>query len=702
MDSVTEVRAGLIDFVRADLVGPAHGVDEIIEDAPYVKYAAGVLFPRGSTADESGSIGGVESGESDDKDSDFDPEIVLPEKPTNNESPISDSGEAGVYDDTVTLANRYKPSAIALTFAVPDDAKKLQVEVNAAEYDNQTEPSPDGKRQNQVWQRRSLAIDPIRLPLTEDGISHHPVADGLNFCLLIGRSRGRRIVTASLYNDSDAKTFYQCSFELKCVDPICEFDEYSDTDHLTVLEAEELSLEMMYRDRKSFAIGHGCAADWIETENGRVEALRTESVPKVVVPPVEPRSGRERYLSMNFLQGTSDDPASDIPKELDQLCADYERWIEQNEESAKRLPTRYEGVAAENLRLCRLALDRIRHGIATIERNPLAMEAFQLANRAILMQQYHSRLPVRSLKAEREKLPGWDDYPGGFWRTFQLAFLLMTIPGVVDETDSIQLGDEFVSSRDLVDLIWFPTGGGKTEAYLGLSAFLIFLTRLRDPMAHGCKVLMRYTLRLLTSQQFQRASSLICACELIRTREPDRLGETPISIGLWVGKSLTPNDERAALASIRKMNRGGTNPFQLLSCPWCGTTLTDPKKLGYVPFRRRQLFVCPNSGAGDSSCAFSSETNPLPVCVVDDSIYDRPPTLLIGTVDKFAMLAWRARSGEIFRVGGGPDLIIQDELHLISGPLGSMVGLYEGVIDFLCSEKARPKIVASTATIRRA
>ena len=714
MESVTEVRSALIEFVRADLVGPAHGADEVLEDAPYVKYAAGVLFPRTSLVDESGSIGGVEANEHESDGTALDEESGVSDSVSQGVPTIDphavDENDADTYDDSVTLANSYKPSAIALTFALPTLARKLQVKIRAAVYESETRTSADGRRIDQIWRRQEITLDDIQVLLPEAGIHHYTVYDGLKFCAFVGNRRGRRIVTASLYNHTtrdsrNAKTFYQSGFELNCVDPICEFVEYSDFEHTVSLDDEELALEMMYRDRKSFAIGHGCAADWTDGENGGARSLRTESVPRVVVPPVEPRTGKDRYLSMRFLQGASADSDKDMCTELYALCTDYKNWITAKTFASKEIPERYEGVARRNLELCRIALDRIRRGIECLESDSTAVEAFKLANRAILMQQHHSRLPIRSLDADPAFLPPWDDYPSGYWRTFQLAFVLMTIPGIVDATDSIRLDDEEQSTRDLVDLIWFPTGGGKTEAYLAISAFLIFLTRLRDPAAKGCEVLMRYTLRLLTSQQFQRASSLICACELIRLSDSDRLGSERITIGLWVGRSLTPNDEKFAARAVTKLStktNEGKNPFQLLSCPWCGTTMTDKSKLGYVIFKARQRFVCPNSGHGKSQCPFSSVTNALPVCVVDESIYARPPTLLIGTVDKFAILAWKQRAGDIFQVGGGPDLIIQDELHLISGPLGSMVGLYESVIDYLCSNGQRPKIVASTATIRRA
>ena len=262
-------------------------------------------------------------------------------------------------------------------------------------------------------------------------------------------------------------------------------------------------------------------------------------------------------------------------------------------------------------------------------------------------------------------------------------------------------------------MVWFPTGGGKTEAYLGLSAFTMFLRRLRNRDHAGTGILMRYTLRLLTTQQFQRAASLICACEIIRRRGTAELGTEPFSIGLWVGGEVTPNDEKAAVASHQQLQSGqGANKFILLSCPWCGAAM-GPQKLkqstrvkGYRirPHPQRVRHICE-----DKDCDFNSDEG-LPVAINDEHIYQTPPTLLIGTVDKFAMLAFRPDARRIFGIDTPfppPELIIQDELHLISGPLGSMVGHYETVINALCARDANgslvpPKIVGSTATISRA
>ena len=243
--------------------------------------------------------------------------------------------------------------------------------------------------------------------------------------------------------------------------------------------------------------------------------------------------------------------------------------------------------------------------------------------------------------------------------------------------------DSSHEDREMVDLIWFPTGGGKTEAYLGLSAFTIFLKRLKNKNDSGTTVLMRYTLRLLTAQQFQRAAALICACDKIRKENEEELGTARITIGLWVGE-MTPNDRQTARNKFQRMENGQEkdNPFILLKCPWCGAQmgLVESGNRRWIKGYRRRgvpntvVYRCDNI-----ECDFHDEKFTLPCVVIDEDIYDNPPSLLIGTVDKFAMLTWKPEAKTIFgfrgnqRIFSPPELIIQDELHLISGPLGSMV-----------------------------
>jgi hypothetical protein len=401
------------------------------------------------------------------------------------------------------------------------------------------------------------------------------------------------------------------------------------------------------------------------------------------------------------------------------LAQQYLAWIDRIENSlARDLPADDAAITEAGRRhveLCRACHSRIHTGIDLLERDATVREAFRLMNRAMLMQQMHSSLaesprdwlhdmPERPLT--RPELHGADARGRG-WRPFQLAFILMNLGSMADPASQ---------DRRVVDLVWFPTGGGKTEAYLGLAGFTTFLRRLRNPGNGGMTVFMRYTLRLLTADQFRRAASLLCACEVIRRGMPERLGRERFAVGLWAGFEVTPNREDDAIRKLNELQRQGdperSHPFVLQCCPWCGIRLgvvaggrrrAPPVVKGFVSRPRSPKFriICP-----DADCDFNTEEG-IPVQIVDEAIYAQPPTLVIGTVDKFATVVFRPEARTLFGIDapGGPsppELIIQDELHLISGPLGSMVGHYETVIDALCSAEAPVKIVASTATISHA
>jgi len=401
-------------------------------------------------------------------------------------------------------------------------------------------------------------------------------------------------------------------------------------------------------------------------------------------------------------------------------------------EIATMLDPHYQSAAAKNIAECERAYERMYSGITALRSNDKAYSAFTLANRAMFMQRVHLRMQQHTSDIDRypddEQIAKLlqnmnyrqQDDKDSRWRPFQIAFLLMDINSVIyDESPE----------RDIVDLIWFPTGGGKTEAYLGLTAFTIFYRRLTHlSESGGTAVIMRYTLRLLAAQQFTRAATLICACEYIRQDCEARrrvypsypLGKEPITIGLWIGGSHIPNKNEGTssakyyldkLLAVKdhyqvRNEKDRNNKFQVLKCPWCGTKLVkddkDKKLVGSWGYKMRDgkhfYISCTHE-----DCDFTAR---LPIQIIDEELYDNPPTLLFGTVDKFAMLPWDGRIGSFFAVGSddrSPELIIQDELHLISGALGTIVGLYETAVDAICSQKGvRPKIIASTATIRRA
>ncbi|MFC7159480.1 hypothetical protein [Pseudidiomarina halophila] len=306
-----------------------------------------------------------------------------------------------------------------------------------------------------------------------------------------------------------------------------------------------------------------------------------------------------------------------------------------------------------------------------------ARAAFALANVAMLSQV--NQCTVNKNESNLNELKVFK------WRPFQLGFILVALESTLNQDSQ---------DREILDLIWFPTGGGKTEAYLGLMAILFIFRRMEYPSSgSGTICMMRYTLRLLASQQFLRANRLICALELLRRKQPSVLGDEPFTSGFWVGASTSPNTHKEAQ---ELWNKERYSRLVLTSCPWCDTRFT---KENYIFENGRLSFQCRNE-----ACDFHNNGD-LPIDVVDDNLYESPPTLLLGTVDKFARLAWDGRASRFFGVGQRrpPELIIQDELHLISSSIGSVFGLYEAGIDALIRARGLTiKYVASTATIRNA
>ncbi|AXH96792.1 helicase [Ornithinimicrobium avium] len=551
---------------------------------------------------------------------------------------------------------------------------------------------------------------------------------------------GQRLITLTVTNRSSGRGSAHCLFQAGLTvlaEQGAAILPYRERRGNRVVDREEQSIALLYRRHQTFGIGHGCAADWEREPGDAVTELRGVCLPQYEAPSVTPdiraRDNSVLKVDMRLLAGDDDTAAAD---QVEELLASYEEWIARRREERVNLPQELQPAADDHLQQCDLALNRMRDGWSLVRTDPLIRKAFRLANAAMLAQQARSSAELRRTSVDANGLIKVEGLPPdgslspdrGFWRPFQIAFFLAALK-------STALGDD--AERKTIELIFFPTGGGKTEAYLGLAAFSMLLRRLRatggpdlgpQPSSAitggaGTDVLMRYTLRLLTAQQFLRAASLICALEQLR-QDDQNLGTAEFSVGIWLGGDTTPNTHKQAVETWNALARdpaNASNKFLLLQCPWCAATMgptqeqqqhrrgrgrgQQPTVPGYIKQRDVVRLACP-----DRKCAFARG---LPLYVVDEDIYAKRPTLVIGTVDKFAMLAWRDKARAIFGINGNgdrelapPNLIIQDEFHLISGPLGSMVGLYEGVIEDLCtdhrqSEPTLPKIVASTATIRR-
>lgn len=531
---------------------------------------------------------------------------------------------------------------------------------------------------------------------------------------------------------------FQSCIEINTHNNCFSFVESNPNPDIHLMDEEECSLELLYRHKKIYGTGLGTSVDWDIDEQGKGSVWNDffpiEEIPAMNFSLPKNKVITNNELSMKYLSDLNSIDKDTKISSMYNLVDLYKSWVVDLEKTASLLDTKYISAASKNIAECRRAYERMYAGIKTLKENETAYKAFLLANRAMFMQRVHITMQSDMAKKsadrypEDEEISDWlrnvdyykEDDAGCRWRPFQIAFLLMDINSIVyDESPE----------RNIVDLIWFPTGGGKTEAYLGLTAFAIFYRRLtHSKEAAGTTVIMRYTLRLLAAQQFTRAATLICACEYIRQQCEKKhrkypiysLGKEPISIGLWIGGTHIPNrneGKNSASYHLEKLKNVSKhyyvrsekerhNKFQVLKCPWCGTKMVKDDRnnklvgeWGYNMGSGKHFYMfCPQE-----DCDF---TNKLPIQIIDDELYRNPPTLLFGTVDKFAMMPWDGRIGAFFGIGSNnraPELIIQDELHLISGALGTVVGIYETAVDGICGQKGvYSKIIASTATIRRA
>lgn len=757
----SDLRDELTDMVIRDLFGPAGGPDEELsqyEDHAYQRYLVGMLAPKGS------EIAGEE----------------LDELAAGD----GDEGEEGPPESGVPAGGTYFPSSMGLSFVVATGTQQIVVDAEWGQYlrvKSTAQVNKDGNPAN-VWKRNSVSAPPLILDLEDATLKPTVLHKDHPLVQLQGRMRLTAdgwVVTLFMVNQQEERKRHgEPKDEVWVFQPklrvhgteqqpifVQRKDAKADLSRMDPLTREETeTLEMLYRHQREFAVGHGVSVHATLSKPLAESAtqVETEWVPRFEVPQQTPRSPADDENLTGVVMDMKE--LAELPKpgliaSLRHIETAYLVWI--NMEAAKlslpaeRLAGREEA-AQRAVDRCTRALQRIKAGIDLIENDPLAEEAFRFANRAMWQQRIHSTFARKVRKKEmqiEDGVAGLDkDEKHRSWRLFQLAFVLLNLPSLTD----LHHHDRSHETEAVADLLWFATGGGKTEAYLGLTAYTLALRRLQGVVAgrrgdHGIAVLMRYTLRLLTLQQFQRAAALICACESIRRADVAKWGETPFRLGLWVGGKTTPNSLKAAANALRQRNVGGKPsstgaPLQITSCPWCGSEIKEqhlkvyeaPSDIG------RCVTYC---GDNLGRCEFTEAQAPkegLPVMVVDEEIYRRPPSLLIATVDKFAQMPWNGMTQMLFgkvteicdrhgflspEVDDGqhhparnglpsvknrphnflrpPDLIIQDELHLISGPLGSMVGLYEAAVDELCSwtvdgKKVRPKVVASTATIRRA
>ena len=777
--------------VRDDLLGPAEGPHELIKDTSVRnRYLVGKLAPQPRDGERTARVepaAAVEASELQD------------ERTTPRHEPGAEFASAAgrvapeddALDETDTTNNQsLAPSSMGLTFCVAPDVEALTVRARWGRYVSvpgdehdvtkrwkDRETGQDREEKAEVW-RRIPHGGTVAVRLDDGSIRPFAPDDDDPEVTVRGAVRinknGDRFVTLFLVNGTeepgvskDRAWVFQPEIAVEPPEGYGRKPVFRDRPSGDALggDPEREHLALIYRNRLEFAVGHGTSvhADTAADDPTRALRVRTEIIPRYEVAVTETagldpndRPEMRRMIEQGWLdmERLSKMAPESLREALFCLVDDYAAWIaEQKARLGSEIANRKEH-GEKVVNRCEGVLRRLREGIEVLFKDPAALEAFRFANRSMAMQRIRSVYALRRRRGEEADLQALEAPSFRSWHPFQLAFLLLSIPSLADPAHP----DRTDPVEAVADLLWFPTGGGKTEAYLGVAAFAMAMRRLKKDLggldaSRGLAVIMRYTLRLLTLQQFQRAATLICAMEVIRREDEDKWGREPFTLGLWVGNAVTPgktDHSHQAVEDIRNKNRhkaGIASPAQLTSCPWCGSDIFGGRDIKVDTVVGRTLIHCGDKlGSCDFSRAKSSgQPHPgLPVKVVDEEIYRRPPTMMIATVDKFAMMAWRPEVRNLFgRVeqecerhgllwpshgcGGGhratgsypaaavkpvrairpPDLIIQDEFHLISGPLGTMVGLYETAVDELScwtldGAKVRPKVVASTATVRRA
>lgn len=785
-----QVRAELETLLERDLLGPWDGENEELPPGtpPSERYLIGRLVPRPRSGQQATAMptsgnapspdGALNAGKlpPQDTDLDDDPDVI--------DTETTDAAEEAGSEVAPTQAARtgsMAACALGLSFRVPIAVQTLVVQASWGSY----APAPsdlhvtEQGRPRKVW-RRTPSGGRVTIDLTTPdtgSILINPDGPPVVLRVTVRDRATYRMVDVALINDQlvspkspDLSRLYQASLQISAPDGHAavflghndpELQESVDTS-----DDERRHLALLYRFKREFAHGRQCAVN-AEVRNGEQRAwqLQTTNFPAAdVALTVSAGSACMPGLILDMARLGSPELAGDeLVRALRPLTAGYRTWIsDQRQRLGEEEISRYEPAGTHALDTAEAVALRLDRAIGLLGSNGLAREAFRFANQAMALQRVRSQVTRERLADPEshlsELLTRFDVPAQRSWRPFQLAFVLLCLPGLTDPSHP----DAGRGSDDgEAQLLFFPTGGGKTEAYLGLAAYTFAIRRLQGVIGDGLEkrdgtqgvaVLMRYTLRLLTAQQFQRAAALLCACEWLRRERiaagDGRWGATPFRVGLWVGSKVTPNSFTEASRQVSE-NRGGNEalggPLQLAACPWCGQRLSG-SDLSTDDKRRRVLLYCAEP---EGHCPFSRRNSPgegLPVLTVDEEIYRLTPALVIATVDKFAQLPWRAATATLFglvdqrcpRHGWKspdfedfckgshqrtsvlpksepegamrlrpPDLIIQDELHLISNALGSMVGLYETAVDRLCSRTTnttvvRPLLVASTATVRRA
>lgn len=771
-ESSFAVRENLVDILQRELLGPIRGPEEVLPFSPRSQYLVGHIAPVKLNGVRSSSLGEddtardlIEVRTDDDGLSDG---RGVPAYAADEMEADSDEDDA---EDRAPKQGLMIPASMGLRFQVPANLESFDVAASWGTYESvATDKLTKAGRPIRHYQR--VPVEERRTIRLTDLSPGQTVTVALrdDACLRIDRyddpTFDRVLVEIALCNDRETPMPIPLSmwmFQTKLlVDaagaevflPVRDVLEQDWPEH----DEEVKRLNLQYRNRLEFAIGRTCSADWVVKDGSRrATSVETTWLPVGETPQTRARSVKDAQLSMDALSQVGPD---ELRSGLEPLVAGYGAWIDDQEAEAAKLPSHWSETAEVVLWEARQAHARLIAGLEHIATDVEALRCFQFMNRVMRDQRIASQVAAErasdgavTIDQAQAKVAARGPSAAS-WRPFQLAFILMQLGALTDPAAPLRSAEH----QSRVELLFFPTGGGKTEAYLGLAAYTFAIRRRQGVVestdgpldgSDGVAVLMRYTLRLLTAQQFQRATTLMCAAELARREDESTWGVEPFRIGLWVGTDVSPKRFEEADEQLKKANEYGSHRLTVLQiqrCPWCGTPITAAQVRADATLRRvfvhcgDELARCPFSKGGEVA-------EGLPVLTVDEEIYRLTPAFVIATVDKFARLAREGEAAALFgyvskrcgrhgyvhsdyaacQVGSHPvnsgqsaatvrpvgrlrppDLIIQDELHLITGALGTAVGLFEVAVETLSSwetpagNAVKPLIVASTATVRNA
>ena len=773
-NSFLDVREFLTKQLEKALIGP-HQEDETIDYNPKNEYYSGIIYPNNHEWDSEDS-----------------------EDEQTTASSESDSESSSISKDKL-----YKQSSFGLTCIIKSDIKKIKIKISYGKYSLvegekfkwKRTPFTDEKIIDVILGKNEILLDDNKLKIQFSVFKNNKNGNILDVYFINNHKLAEKIKLEQI--------IFQPKITLSSIDGENIFLEDSKKSS-NEESSEDLHLKILLKNQISFGSGHLCGVTWDKSsiKNGQINEISTTFMPIEYTQKVsyDRDFKNSNFLNMKYLGNC--ESKDELKNNLSEIIIHYKEWIDSLKQKINSLNLEFEEKEIVEVNVDRIekeTIPRMEKSIEFISTDDKAFECFKFANKAIawqqtmrewskenisideeikrlkdntIKQQYREKkrklskeereIELKRLKPQieqilkKKRLEPLEIDGSVEWRLFQIAFILLNIESVFDEKSP---------NREIVDLLWFPTGGGKTEAYLGIIAFTIALRRLNGKnekgnfteKSFGVVALMRYTLRLLTVQQFQRAAALMCACEKLRREDRTMWGSEPFMAGLWVGGSVTPNKRRMAMEKKEEIQRNHTqisqipsnNPYVLINCPWCGNEIKEQNgEVGGVPTQWR--LYC-----GNRSCMFSKnstdEDNSIPVAVTDEDVYSRCPSLVIATGDKFAQMAWNPLTSAIFgnvdrkceycgfynssltgeegtkeshahekiknkkkdwnlrfEKPNPPELIIQDELHLISGSFGTVFALYESALEFLSTYKkngeylAKPKIIASTATIKSA